>query len=236
MKKILYVILVCLILIFMLVGFTTKDNQVWQIEQEIIYVKAEKIEQIKENNELKVEEVEEVEKIVKTTEEIKLEEFNIKLNEIEYLKEENKEEWFKVYKNLIFEYAEWLGMPVTVFDAFTEDEIRLICRAVETETYDQDFNSKVNVACVIFNRIESGKFGDTVTEVITNPNQFAYGRKNITESTILAVMYAYEIEDTTNGCIAFRSGEKPEIWYINKAKTKYWTRQFIDGAGHGFYK
>lgn len=236
MKKILYVILVCLILIFMLVGFTTKDNQVEQTEQEIIYVKAEKIEQSEQNNEPKVEEVEEVEEIIKTTEEIKLEEFNTNLAEIEYLKKESKEEWFIAYKNLTFEYVEWIGMPITVFDAFTEDEVRLICRAVETETYDQDFDSKVNVACVIFNRIESGKFGDTVTEVITNPNQFAYGRKKITESTILAVMYAYEIEDTTDGCIAFRSGEPPEKWYINKTKTKYWTRQFIDDAGHGFYK
>ena len=221
---------------FMLVGFAFGERTQEQTEPEIIYVKAEKIEPIKQNSEPKVEEVEEVEEIVKTTEEIKLEEFNIKLAEIEYLKKENKEEWFQFYKNLTFEYVEWIGMPITVFDAFTEDEVRLICRAVETETYDQDFDSKVNVACVIFNRIESGKFGDTITEVITNPYQFAYGRKNITESTILAVMYAYEIEDTTNGCIAFRSGEKPEVWYINKTKTKYWTRQFIDDAGHGFYK
>ena len=230
MKKVLCVFAV---LIFLFFNVTSANDKEEQIEQKIIYVKAEKIEPVKQNSEPKVREVKE---IVKTTEEIKLEEFNTKLNEIEYLKEENKEEWFKAYKDLIFEYVEWVSMPVTVFDVFTEDEVRLICRAVETETYDQDFDSKVNVACVIFNRIESGKFGDTITKVITNPNQFAYGRKKITESTILAVMYAYEIEDTTDGCIAFRSGEKPEIWYIDKTKTKYWTRQFIDDAGHGFYK
>lgn len=214
----------------MLVGFASGERIQEQTEPEIIYVKAEKIEPIKQNNEPKVEDVEEVEEIVKTTEEIKLEEFNTKLAEIEYLKKENKEEWFQSYKNLTFEYVEWIGMPITVFDAFTEDEIRLICRAVETETYDQDFDSKVNVACVIFNRIESGKFGDTVTEVITNPYQFAYGRKKITESTILAVMYAYEIEDTTNGALFFNSFEEPpEIF--NKARY-----MFTDDCGHHFYK
>lgn len=228
MKKVLCVFAV---LIFLFFNVTSANDKEEQIEQKIIYVKAEKIEPVKQNSEPKIVEVKE---IVKTTEEIKLEEFNTKLNEIEYLKEESKEEWFKAYKDLTFEYVEWIGMPETVFDVFSEDEVRLICRAVETETYDQDFDSKVNIACVIFNRIESGEFGDTVTEVITNPNQFAYGRRKITEDTILAVMYAYEIEDTTNGCIAFRSGKKPEKWYTTK--TKYWTRQFIDDAGHGFYK
>ena len=232
MKKILCVFAILFSFLFSVISLN-KEEQEKQIEQEIIYVKAEKIEPVKQINKPNVETPK---KVIKTTEEIKQEEFNSRLNEIKHIKEKNKEEWFQAYKDLTFEYAEWVDPPETVFDVFSEEEVKLICRAVETETYDQNFDSKVNVACVIFNRIESGKFGDTVTEVITNPNQFAYGRKNMTESTILAVMYAYEMEDTTDGCIAFRSGKKPEVWYLNKTKTKYWTRQFIDDTGHGFYK
>lgn len=224
MKKVLCVFAV---LIFLFFNVTSANDKEEQIEQKIIYVKAEKIEPVKQNSEPKIVEVKEIKK---TTEEIKLEEFNIKLNEIEYLKEKSKEEWFQSYKDLTFEYAEWIGMPETVFDVFSEDEVRLICRVVETETYDQPFKEKVNVACVVFNRLENGGFGDTITEVITTPRQFAYGRKNITENTILAVMYAYEIEDTTNGALFFNSFEEPpEIF--NKARY-----MFTDDCGHHFYK
>ena len=110
------------------------------------------------------------------------------LSEIERI--EDREEWFLAYKDIIYKYYKWFGTSETVFDVYTEDELILIFRTVETECYDADFMSKCNVASVIFNRIESGEFGESVEEVITNPNQFAYGRECITESTILSVMYA----------------------------------------------
>ena len=148
---------------------------------------------------------------------------------------EDKKEWFIAYKDIINRYSKWFDPPEIVFDIFTEDEVKLICKAVETECYQQNFNSKANVASVIFNRIEAnGEFGDTVEEIITNPRQFAYWRDEITEDTILAVMYSFEIKDTTNGCIAFRSGDKPEKWYTYK--DKYWVKQFEDDSGHAFYK
>lgn len=149
------------------------------------------------------------------------------LSEIESI--DDREEWFLAYKDIIFKYYKWFGTPESVFDAYTENEIELIFRTVETECYDADFMSKCNVASVIFNRFESGEFGDTVEEVITSPNQFAYRRKNITESTILSVMYVYEIGDTTDGCVAFRSDKCPMKW-------RSWEYVFTDEAGHNFYK
>lgn len=168
-----------------------------------------------------------IEEVKLTEQEIKEKEFHFKHDEIKQITD--KKDYFLAYKDLVFKYVKWIDLPKTVFDAYTEEEVRLICKTVETECYQQEFDAKVNVASVIFNRIKSGEFGDTVTEVITNPNQFAYGRDVITEDTILAVQYAYEIEDTTDGCIAFRSGKKPEKWYS-------WKLIFIDEAGHGFYK
>lgn len=149
------------------------------------------------------------------------------LAEIESI--EDREEWFLAYKNIIFKYYQWFGAPETVFDAFTEEELTLIFRTVETECHDTDFISKCNVASVIFNRFESGEFGDTIGEVITSPNQFAYGRECITKSTILSVMYVYEIGDTTDGCVAFRSDQHPMKWY----SLGY---VFTDDAGHYFYR
>lgn len=158
--------------------------------------------------------------------EIVIQEMQEKMSEIESI-EDNKE-WFLAYKDIVFEYAELIDPPETVFDYFTEYEVNLICRVVETETYQCDFDSKVNVANVVLNRIESGDFGDTVEEVITTECQFAYGRNVITEDTILAVMYAFEMIDTTNGALFFHSNEKTDTFcgrdYI-----------FSDDAVHHFY-
>lgn len=150
-----------------------------------------------------------------------------KISEIESI--EDRKEWFLAYKDIVFKYAKWIDPPETIYDCFTEDEVRLICRVVETETYQCDFDSKVNVANVVLNRIESGEFGDTVEDVITTENQFAYGREVLTEDTILAVMFSFEIKDTTNGALFFHSNEKTDTF--NDANYI-----FTDGAGHHFYK
>lgn len=144
---------------------------------------------------------------------------------------EDKEQWFIAYKALVRKYEEVIDPPLTIYDYYTDEEINLIQRVVETECYDQDFESKVNVASVVFNRIEdiNGRYGANVKEVVTAKNQFAYGREKITESTILAVEYAFQIEDTTNGCVAFRSDKSPATWYG-------WEYVFTDLAGHHFYK
>lgn len=158
--------------------------------------------------------------------EIAIQEMQEKMKEINSI-EDNKE-WFLAYKDIVFEYAEWIDPPETIYDYFTDNEIYLIQRVVETETYDQDFISKCNVASVIINRFESGKYGDSIESIITAPNQFSYWRKDITENTILAVEYAFQIEDTTNGCIAFRSDDNPNAWYS-------WHYVYTDKAGHHFY-
>lgn len=154
---------------------------------------------------------------------------NKEISELEYI--QDKKEWFIAYKDIINKYSNYFDTPETIFDVYTSDEIALICMVVETECYGCDFDSKCNVASVILNRVSSkdSSFGDTVSEVITSDNQFAYDRSNITEDTILSVMYAYEIEDTTGGCVAFRSDKKPDTWYG-------WVYSFTDNCGHHFYK
>ena len=153
------------------------------------------------------------------------------LSEIEYLKEKNKLEWYKVYRTIVCKYINVVGMPSTVFEFYTGEEVRLICRTVETECYGKDFDSKVNVASVIFNRIEHPDkiYGETVEKVITSPKQFAYWRKVIPEDTLFAVLYAFEIEDTTNGCLSFNS---------NKKTDKFDGRSYVfsDSAGHHFFR
>ena len=61
-----------------------------------------------------------------------------------------------------------------------------------------------------------------------NANQFAYYRKEISDSTVLALEYAFMIEDTTNGSIGFRSDKLVDGW-------NGWEYVFTDGK-HYFYK
>lgn len=225
MKKIFYSSIILLFILFNVLTLNSRAEQ--DTEEEILYVVAEPIPVIeqKEEQQQKQEEVS-----TKTIAEIKNEEFNRKLDEIKQANMSNKE-WFLAYKDLTYEYVEWVNLPETVYDVFSEEEINLICRVVETETYDQDFDSKVNVANVVFNRLDDGRFGDTITEIITatDPKQFVYGRKKITESTIWAVMYAYEMPDTTQGALYFHSFEEAKPTF-NRA-----SYLFTDQCGHHFY-
>lgn len=141
---------------------------------------------------------------------------------------EDNEEWFIAYKDLIEEYSEWVDPPETIYDYYTEDEIYLMQRCIETETFEQDFDSKVNVASVILNRIESDEFANEVSEIIVK-GQFAFGRENISENTVLALEYAFMIGDTTDGALYFHSNPKTETF--NGAEFI-----FTDTAGHHFYK
>lgn len=141
---------------------------------------------------------------------------------------EDNEEWFMAYKDLIEEYSEWVDPPETIYDYYTEDDIYLMQKCIETETFEADFDSKVNVASVILNRIESEEFANSVSEIIVK-GQFAFGRENISEDTVLALEYAFMIGDTTDGALYFHSNPKTETF--NGAKFI-----FTDTAGHHFYK
>lgn len=135
---------------------------------------------------------------------------------------------FIEYKDLVNEYSGWFDPPETVYDYFNEDEVYIIQRCVETETFEKDFDSKVNVANVIFNRIEHEDFDDTAIEVVTKKKQFAYGRKIISYDTVLAVEYAFQFGDTTQGALYFHSNKKTDKFY----GADY---LFTDDAGHHFY-
>ena len=118
-----------------------------------------------------------------------------------------------------------------LYTDFTEEEIYLIQRVVETETYTADIESKMNIVSVVFNRFNhpNKKYGKDIIDIITTPNQFAYWRTEISETTIQAVENVYKYGDTTGGCIAYRSDKHPQYWYG-------WEYQFTDKVGHHFYR
>lgn len=154
-------------------------------------------------------------------------------SEIENLDKQDTKEWFMGYKEILSKYNETFDSSQSVYDYYNDYEIQLIWRVIETESYQADFSSKCNVASVVLNRIydieKDGRFGASIKEIITSPRQFAYGRENISEDTILALEYAFMIGDTTQGCIAFHSNNKIPTF-------NGWSYVFTDNVGHHFYK
>ena len=203
---------------------TNEDETEYELVEEL------NIDEINENtdDEITIEEDNEIVIITETPDiyELKSQEVLEKQKELESI-EDNKE-WFIAYKKLIEEYSEWVDPPESIYDYFSDDEIYLMQRCIETETFEQDFDSKVNVASVILNRLNSEEFSNDVHKVIVK-GQFAFGRKKISEDTKLALEYAYMIGDTTEGALYFHSlAYKPRF---NGADYI-----FTDEAGHHFYR
>lgn len=156
---------------------------------------------------------------------------------IELLDTSNKQEWFKKYKNIQEEYAEYVDTDETIYDYFSEEDLQLLFQIVETEVQgEENFIEKANVASVIFNRLFHEEFPLTLVEVLTEYPQFssystgAYKDITPTDTTILACEYAFQIEDTTNGALWFDSTNG------NSWADRNRTYLFTDEVGHSFYK
>ena len=136
----------------------------------------------------------------------------------------DKKEWIKQYIEVCRSY----DIPIILLeDVLSDEDLNYLYRMVETETFDAEFEGKIHVANVAFNRFDDGRFGDTIGEIIKAKNQFAYGRKNISEDTILACEYAWIVGDLTQGALYFDSNT------VLGKKHKF---LFTDSIGHNFYK
>lgn len=157
-----------------------------------------------------------------------IEEMNQKMTEIESI--EDKKEWFIAYKSIIEEYSYIIDSPETIYDCFTDEELDLLFHVVQAEIGDEYlFEQKVNVASVIFNRLDHERFPDTLSEILVY-NQFSpisdgrYKDIEVSKDTILACEYAFSVEDTTGGCLFFDSNNTLNYKFV-----------FNDSA-HNFYK
>ena len=152
----------------------------------------------------------------------------------------DKMQWFIQYKAIQDEYAEWIDKDETIYDIFTDDELNLLFEIVEAEVTGEDhFQSKVNVASVIFNRLyhdTDNQFPDDLTGILTAKSQLSsysdgrYKKVTVTDTTKLAVEYAFQIGGNIDGSLYFDSC-KGKSWANSK-------RQFVfqDSVKHNFYK
>ena len=146
-------------------------------------------------------------------------------------------EWFKKYKEIQDEYSEWIDKDETIYDYFDTSELDLLFHIIETEVRgENNFDEKVNVANVIFNRIKHEDFPTNLIDILTEYPQFssytsgAYKSVEITETTILACEYAFQFPDTTNGALWFDS-TRGNSWADRNREYI-----FTDSVGHSFYR
>lgn len=139
-------------------------------------------------------------------------------------------EWYSRYKTLVATYSSLYDLPESIYTVFTEEDINYLGRCVETECSGQSFASKVRVANVILNRVNNENFPSTPTNVVTQHKQFSYKKSlnSVTAETWLAIEFAYEIKDLTDGALYFHSIKERTYFYGKKYL-------FTDEAGHKFY-
>ena len=173
------------------------------------------------------------EKVEEITVEIEVEEDTVSEREREMYDEmirvayiEDRKEWFIEYKKLFEKYPEFLAKQESIYDVYSDSELKKLFRTIEAEATGGTFQDKVNVAVTIFNRINHEEFGSTIDEVITS-DQFSplqdgrYYKVVVTEETVLACEYAYIFRiiehdalffDRTNGnSWAHRNREEVEV-------------------------
>ena len=148
-------------------------------------------------------------------------------NEFDNLSPDLWEEWYLGLKEINDEYCDCPEMS-TIYDCYSEEEIQLMLWILENEIGSGTFEEKVNVSNVFFNREKSDEFSNNMKELLTK-DQFCIRRSLISEDTVLALEFAFIMDDTTNGSIAFHSMEKTSTF-------NGWVYVFTDGSGHNFYK
>lgn len=140
-------------------------------------------------------------------------------NEIDQLDKSDLKQWFIQYKQIQAEYSYVLDPDETIYDVFDKDEINLALCIIEAESGVCDFNGKLDVACVLINRLKSPNFPKTLTKIIKEKHQFstysngAYKKVIISEDSRLALEYAFQIGDISEGATYFHSAVSK--WHKN---------------------
>lgn len=88
------------------------------------------------------------------------------------------------------------AMKDYVLDRYADKEIKLLARTIYTEARGASEMQWAAVVWCILNRVDDQRWGSTVTKVVTQKNQFAYGSKYRDEHYEMAVdvLYRYEME------------------------------------------
>lgn len=123
------------------------------------------------------------------------------------------------------------GIEGKLYEDFSSDDLDLFFRIVQAEIGDEHtFEQKVNVATVILNRVKSEHFPNNLGDVLRAKRQFStyssgrYKRVTVSDLTVLACEYAYEIGGSEVGNALF---------FDSNGVLKY--KKICNDGAHNFY-
>jgi N-acetylmuramoyl-L-alanine amidase len=116
-----------------------------------------------------------------------------------------------------------------------QDSLYLLARLINGEARGESFTGQVAVGAVILNRIESGKFPDTVAGNVFKPGQFesvSNGQiwQPLSESCVKAAQAAMSGWDPTNGALYFYNPAK-----IYSSTNWIWSRPIMTQIGNHIF-
>lgn len=121
-----------------------------------------------------------------------------------------------------------------VLEELSDAEWELLTKVVVAEAGYNSKPAQKNVAYVIFNRMNSTKFGDSVSEVVYSPGQFEVVSTGAYKSVSLKDNYIENVKE------AYLDSQKEEVaqgaLYFAKGQTAGATYLFTDDVGHVFCK
>lgn len=85
---------------------------------------------------------------------------------------------------------------------YTKTDLDWLCRCVKAEIGGGSLTAQSQVVWCVLNRLDDGGFGNSITDVITAKNQFAYSR-----GTGSAVKYEWIVKDVLTRWIGEKKGE-----------------------------
>lgn len=124
--------------------------------------------------------------------------------------------------------------------AITEEDYEWLLKIVQCEAGVEDITGKVLVANVVFNRLDTGKYGDTLEGVIFASGQFqpvstgSIYRAKPSEETIQAVQQALDGIDYSEGALYFmnrKASDDGAVSWFDRSLTYL----FVHGR-HEFFK
>lgn len=164
--------------------------------------------------------------IIKIIEETPEEKYQKEISQLDEIKEDMME-YILQYKTILDKYPEISSEIATIYDVFTEDEITLVCRCIQSEVENCPFFAKVHVAEVVLNRLYSDAYPNEISKVVV-PGQFSLSRDYYSEESLLAFEYAYLFEtEEMFDCFNFQSAGESETFCGR-------TLKYYDGY-HWFY-
>lgn len=96
---------------------------------------------------------------------------------------------------------------------WTEEDVKLLAALISAESRGEPYEGQVAVGCVVLNRLDYGYWGDTISEVIYSPYQFASPYWSYGDSEYQAALECLESERVFPAGVLYFQVARRDVWF-----------------------